>query len=87
MRHVCAVVFRLAVVPNFLSSQDFHADLYGGYSYVNIDTKGLTSRQNTNGWEAAISSNFNRWFAVEGDVSADTTRRTAPIWPTHQPTR
>ena len=44
------------------------ADLYGGYSYVNIDTNGLTSRQNANGWEASVSGNFNKWFAVEGDV-------------------
>jgi hypothetical protein len=69
MRHVCAVVFCLAVVSNFSSSQESRADLYGGYSYVNIDTNGLTSRQNANGWEAAISGNFNKWFAVEGDVS------------------
>ena len=45
------------------------ADLYGGYSYVNIDTNGLTSRQSANGWEATISGNFNEWFAVDGDVS------------------
>jgi len=36
---------------------------------LNIDTNGLTSRQSANGWEAAVSGNFNKWFAVEGDVS------------------
>jgi Outer membrane protein beta-barrel domain/PDZ domain len=68
MRHLVAVVFCLAV-SSISSCQDSRADIYGGYSYVNIDTNGLTSRQNANGWEAAISGNFNKWFAVEGDVS------------------
>jgi hypothetical protein len=68
MRHVCAVVFCLAV-SSFSFSQDSRADLFGGYSYVNIDTNGVSSRQSANGWEAAVSGNFNKWFAVEGDVN------------------
>ena len=68
MRHAFVAVFCLAI--SCLSfSQDSRADLYGGYSYVNIDTNGLASRQNANGWEAAVSGSFNRWFAVEGDVN------------------
>jgi len=43
--------------------------VFGGYSYLNFDTNGLSSRQNANGWEAAISGNFNTWFAAEADVS------------------
>jgi hypothetical protein len=31
--------------------QDSRADLFAGYSYVNIDTNGITSRQSGNGWE------------------------------------
>jgi hypothetical protein len=68
MRHVWAVVFCLAV-SGISFSQDSRADVYGGYSYVNIDTNGISSRQSANGWEAAVSGNFNKWFAVEGDVS------------------
>jgi opacity protein-like surface antigen len=46
------------------------AEVYGGYSYLNIDTNGLTSsRQSANGWEAAVAVNFNKWAAVEGDVA------------------
>jgi len=44
-------------------------DLFGGYSYLNIDTNGLSSRQNANGWEASVSGNFNKWFAAEAAVS------------------
>jgi Outer membrane protein beta-barrel domain len=68
MRHVWVVVFCLAV-SGFALGQDSRADLFGGYSYVNIDTNNLSPRQNANGWEAAVSGNFNKWFAVEGDVS------------------
>lgn len=50
-------------------SQESRADLFGGYSYLNIDTNGLTSRQSANGWEASISGNFNKWFAAEADVA------------------
>jgi opacity protein-like surface antigen len=45
------------------------AEVFGGYSFLNIDTNGLTSRQNLNGWEAAVSGNFNRFYAAEFDVS------------------
>jgi hypothetical protein len=69
MRNVLAVVFCLTVGCGFSFGQDSQADLFGGYSYVNIDTNGLSPRQSANGWEAAVSGNFNKWFAVEGDVS------------------
>lgn len=68
MRYICSFMLCL-FVSGFAFGQDSRADLFGGYSYVNIDTNGLTSRQNANGWEASISGNFNKWFAVEGDVS------------------
>jgi len=45
------------------------AEVFGGYSYLNVDTNGLSSRQSANGWEASVSGNFNKRFAVEGDVS------------------
>jgi hypothetical protein len=68
MRHVCAFLLCL-VVSGLAFGQDSRADLFGGYSYVNIDTNGLSPRQSANGWEASISGNFNKWFAVEGEGS------------------
>ena len=68
MRHVCTFLLCL-VVSGCAFGQDSKADLFGGYSYLNIDTNGLTSRQNANGWETSLSGNFNKWFAVEGAVS------------------
>jgi hypothetical protein len=68
MRHVCALVFCI-FVSGLASAQESRADLFAGYSYVNIDTNDISSRQSANGWEVAVSGNFNKWFAVEGDVS------------------
>jgi hypothetical protein len=64
---VCAVV---CVVSSTVSAQDYDkAEVHGGYSYLNIDTNGLTSRQSANGWEGGGSGNLNRWFGVEFSVS------------------
>jgi hypothetical protein len=53
-----------------VAAQEYpRVDVFGGYSYLNVDTKDVTSRQNANGWEASGSVNLNRWFAAEGDVS------------------
>jgi hypothetical protein len=68
MRQMCAFLVFLAV-SNFASGQESRVDLFGGYSYANIDTNDLTSRQSLNGWEASVSGNFNKWFAAEADVS------------------
>src|SRR5271170_3013495 len=68
MRHVCAFLF-CVVASGFAFGQDSRADMFGGYSYLNIDTNGLSSRQNANGWESSISGNFNKWFAAEAAVS------------------
>jgi hypothetical protein len=40
-------------------------EVYGQYSYMNIDAKQLTSRQNANGWEAGTAVIFTRLFAGE----------------------
>jgi hypothetical protein len=68
MRRVCAFLFCF-VVSSLTFGQDSRADLFGGYSYLNIDTNGLSSRQSANGWEVSVSGNFNKWFAVEDIVS------------------
>jgi hypothetical protein len=45
------------------------AEVFGGYSYLNVDTNGLSSRQSANGWEASVAGSVNRWFAVESDFA------------------
>lgn len=54
-------------------SQDVRrVDLFGGYSYVSLDTNNPNPshpHQNMNGWESGTSVSFNKWAAVESDVS------------------
>lgn len=69
MRYLCAFLVFCVAVSGCALCQDSRADLFVGYSYLNIDTNGLTSRQNANGWETSISGNFNKWFAAEAAVS------------------
>ena len=45
------------------------AEIFVGYSYLNFNAGLTTSRQRANGWEASVSGNLNRWFALELDVS------------------
>jgi hypothetical protein len=53
-----------------VGAQDIpRVEVYGGYSYANVDTNNLAPRQSANGWEAAVSGNLNRWFALEADAS------------------
>lgn len=59
-----------AALSSVCLSQDFpKAEVYGGGSYLNIDTNGLSSRQNSGGWETAVDGNFTRNFGAEFDVS------------------
>jgi hypothetical protein len=43
------------------------ADIFAGYSYLNVDTNGVISRQSLNGWETSVAVGPRNWFAVEGD--------------------
>jgi hypothetical protein len=61
---LCVAMGRLAIAQDYPK-----AEVYGGYSYVNIDTNGVSSRQSANGWEASVSSSFSKWLAVEADVA------------------
>lgn len=62
-----ALIFASSSVFSF--SQEYsRADLFAGYSYLNVDTNGLSSRQSLNGWEAGVSGNFSRWLAAEASV-------------------
>jgi hypothetical protein len=68
-----AVVWVLAVVTlvgTYANGQDnTKVDVFGGYSYASIDVNDLGDRQSANGWEASVSGNMNRWFAIEGGIS------------------
>jgi hypothetical protein len=52
-----------------LAQEVQRTEIFGGYSYLNADTNGLTSRQSASGWDSSVSVNLLRYVAVEGDVS------------------
>jgi PDZ domain/Outer membrane protein beta-barrel domain len=64
-----AVASMFLINPSAYAQDRPKIDVFGGYSYLSVDTNGLISRQSANGWEASVSGNFNRRFALEGDVS------------------
>jgi len=68
---VAAVLLMLVCAPSLWCQETPQVEIFGGYSYLNADTNNLASpsRQSANGWEASVSGNFNKWFALEGDFS------------------
>src|SRR5260370_9870155 len=68
MRHMLCVFFCLLCLP--VAAQEFpKAEIFGGYSFMSVGNKDLSSRQSLNGWEASASGNLTKLFAIEGDVS------------------
>jgi opacity protein-like surface antigen len=69
LKFSCFVTIALCLCGSALGQEVPRVEVFGGYSYLNFDTNDLTSRQSANGWESAVSGNFNKWFAAEGDFS------------------
>jgi opacity protein-like surface antigen len=44
------------------------AEVFGGYSFFRADLGGLTSSQNTNGWDAALTIPFHRYLGITADM-------------------
>lgn len=65
------IVFVLCMfLGGFAVAQEVQrAEIFGGYSYMNADTNGLTSRQSASGWDSSVSVNLHRYLAVESAVS------------------
>lgn len=40
------------------------AEIFGGYQYTHLD-----AGTNANGWNAAITGNYNNWFGIRADLS------------------
>ncbi len=42
-------------------------DIFGGYSYFNGSTSGVSNHYSLNGWNAQATYNFNRWLGATAD--------------------
>jgi len=70
MKKIFSILVLLLAIRAVAAAQDMpRADLFAGYSYLNVDTNGLSSRQSMNGWESSASVSVWKWLAAEGDVS------------------
>jgi hypothetical protein len=71
MRKTIIAVTFLLLSGVLASAQESKAEVFGGYSYLhfNAPDSGNFSNQhsNTNGWEAALTGNVNRWFGITAD--------------------
>ncbi len=61
------VVLTFAFVA--LAQNTPQAELFGGYQYTRVNPGSGIDGVNANGWDAAISGNFNHLFALKGDFS------------------
>ena len=60
-------ILLMAALP-LLAQDDFpRGQVFGGYSYLSVDTSGLSGRKSLNGWNGQASVNFNRWLGITGD--------------------
>lgn len=59
----------LAFGATSFAQSDFPSvEVFGGYSYANIDRAGWVSRRNANGWGTSLSGNFHRNFGFTADL-------------------
>ena len=60
-------ILLMAALP-LLAQDDFpRGQVFGGYSYLSVDTSGLSGRKSLNGWNGQGSVNFNKWLGITGD--------------------
>jgi len=45
------------------------AEVFGGYQYTRLSGEGIIPDVNANGWNGALTGNFNKWFGVTADFS------------------
>jgi hypothetical protein len=63
------VLTALLAVPAMAQDEYPKAEIFGGFSYLNIDTKGTygLDRQNAYGFQASVAGNFHKNIGIVGD--------------------
>jgi opacity protein-like surface antigen len=63
--------FRPDPLPQFSGGGDFpRSEFYLGYAFTSLDPgTGIRDYFPANGWNAAVTGNFNSWFGLVGDFS------------------
>lgn len=70
MRRTLLCLFPLFLFTSVLIAQEVpKVEVFGGYSYLNLDTSGRSDRLNFNGFDTNVTLNVNRHWGVEGDFA------------------
>jgi hypothetical protein len=74
MRKLVFLVAVILVVGVSARAQHPRVEIFGGYSYANLDEglfplSSLSGRRNANGWGASVSLNANRFFGFTADFA------------------
>jgi hypothetical protein len=64
---VILAVLLIGALPLLAQDQTPRVEVFGGYSYVSVDTGPSTSRKGLNGWNGQLDLNLNRWLGLTGD--------------------
>ena len=64
MRKLTGIILLFLLVAGAAVAQDFpKAEIFGGYQFTRQQSV------NWNGWDAALTGNFNKWLGMTGDFS------------------
>lgn len=64
MRKLTGIILLFLLVSMGAAAQDFpKAEIFGGYQFTRQQSV------NWNGWDAALTGNFNKWLGMTGDFS------------------
>lgn len=70
MRRVLVCLIPIVLLVSSVYAQEVpRVELFGGYSYLNLDTSGRTDRLNFNGFDTNVTFNVNRHLGVEVDFA------------------
>ena len=71
MRRVSLLIAAILILASGLQAQESYprVEVFGGYSYGNIDGTGLIGREVAHGWAASISRNLHKNFGFTADFA------------------
>ncbi len=69
MKTIAAVLVLLVGAGLAFGQEVPRAEIFAGYSYMNVNPSGATRSINTSGWEAELNYNLNKTWGIVGDIS------------------
>jgi opacity protein-like surface antigen len=71
MNRIFLVLAMLLALPFITQAQELpRTEIFGGYSYMRVDSQGLTVDQDLNGFNSSVTYNFNSFLGATAEFSA-----------------